>query len=165
MAGFSKALDGQLDHLVEEKDIKGGSGAGGRARARDAAAAREAAAVAAELATSGDALSARARNQAKRLAKQAARATASAVVPLAMGGATAAAPPPAKRFKREQPSADGGAEGRGVIFPPAGGGAVKVEKSVEDASPADATPPDDEDEGAWESAAQWPFEPLCAELR
>lgn len=98
-----------------------------------------------QLEASGGALSARARSQAKRKAKQAARQSGGAVAQLATteGGGVAK-----KQKTKHSVTEQGG-----------GGEDGEAEALVLELVP------DGEEVVGWEEAAQWPFEPLCAELR
>jgi len=146
MESLGDAVEGQMKELLGDADLKpeaAGQTAGGAVPAtRRLPAGEQAELVVQQLEASGGALSARARAQAKRKAKQSAKALqGGGEVQLATSGEGAA-----KRQKTTQRVTEAGGEG--------GGGEALVLELV----------PDGEEVG-WEEAAQWPFEPLCAELR
>ena len=172
----------EMMDLIKEDDVVGAgraAAASHRAAAADAQQLAAARLITEELAASGGALSERARNTLKRKARRAAKLATD-------GGADGVVVqlPMAKRARRLEPTAaptpratasdgsagspsvaaaaadgEGEAAGAACCAAPAAVQAASVDDPAGDAVAAvdDAT--------AWERCDQWPFEPLCAELR
>lgn len=148
----------EMMDLIEEDDVSEGQGRSAPPQRRgigearrgkaDSAHSSKAEALSRQLAESGAALSERARNSLKRQAAEAARRLESGSDVSAVALPRAGTGPPAKRMRSEGEAEDGGTRG---------------ERGGDDAGEGVAA-----GEGAAEGdggEGQWPFEPLCAELR
>lgn len=172
----------EMMDLIKEDDVLGAgraAAASHRAAAADAHQLAAARLIAEELAASGSALSERARNTLKRKARRAAKLATD-------GGADGVVVqlPMAKRARRLEPAAaptpratasDGSAgcppvaaaaaDGEGEAAGAEGFAALAAVQAASGDDPAGDAVAALDDATAWERCDQWPFEPLCAELR
>ena len=142
MDAIAQALEGPVDEIIDEADVASAGDVRRTAPAADAPAAVE---VSKLLGGTGEVLSARAQNQARRRAKRAVKERGSSV---------AIAPQAASKRPRAD-AAGGDADD--------GGKRIKVEAGGDGAA-ADSLRVLELD-GDWQSSPEWPFEPLCTELR